>query len=193
MRMTELAAKLNLDQSNLTKSLENNPSLSRLEEVANALGVSVRDLLPYSPPAEETIMVRIGDRHYELIPTTAPQTPFNADLTTLAEKIRDLVLSFLKEGKTTSFSSIVEEKLLFSMFFDGESGKLFVSWGEDNSGSKTYVYSPAKWPTSPITYAIENFVTNETKKIVFNILDDLTLELNCHSLCNQVFNRLFST
>jgi len=44
MKMTDIAEKIGVDYSNLMASLKKNPTLNRLTDVANALGVSVAEL-----------------------------------------------------------------------------------------------------------------------------------------------------
>lgn len=44
MRMSDLAAKMGVNQANLSSSLKGNPTVSRLEAVANVLGVWIAEL-----------------------------------------------------------------------------------------------------------------------------------------------------
>lgn len=52
----ELAAKLNLSEGALSQSLNGNPTLERLTQIASALGVSVSEL--FEAPAQDTATVR---------------------------------------------------------------------------------------------------------------------------------------
>ena len=53
LKMSDLATSLGVDQSNLTKSLKTNPTLSRLQAIADFLGVSVPEL--FVQPVKESI------------------------------------------------------------------------------------------------------------------------------------------
>ena len=66
--MVDLAAELGLDQSNLTKSLEGNPKLSRLNDVAKALGVPLRELFPEAPLSRPPGVLYMGNKRYALTP-----------------------------------------------------------------------------------------------------------------------------
>ncbi|MCQ2068713.1 MAG: helix-turn-helix domain-containing protein [Bacteroidaceae bacterium] len=52
LRMSDLAAKMGVNQANLTSSLKGNPTVSRLEAVANVLGVGTADM--HSNPAHHS-------------------------------------------------------------------------------------------------------------------------------------------
>ena len=52
MRMSNLAAKLGVDQSNLSKKLKNDPKVSLIERIAAALEVPVSSFFPEQLPAE---------------------------------------------------------------------------------------------------------------------------------------------
>lgn len=53
LKMSDLATSLGVDQSNLTKSLKSNPTLSRLQAIADFLGVSVPEL--FVQPVKESM------------------------------------------------------------------------------------------------------------------------------------------
>ncbi len=51
----ELAAKLNLSEGALSQSLNGNPTLERLTQIASALGVSVAEL--FEAPAQDAAVI----------------------------------------------------------------------------------------------------------------------------------------
>lgn len=51
----ELAARLNLSEGALSQSLNGNPTLERLNQIASALGVSVAELFE-APAADEAVI-----------------------------------------------------------------------------------------------------------------------------------------
>lgn len=53
MTMAEIAERLNINKVTLSQSLNGNPTLSRLQEVADILGVSVSEL--FDQPAKNSI------------------------------------------------------------------------------------------------------------------------------------------
>ena len=66
--MVDLAAELGVDQSNLTKSLDGNPKLSRLNDIAKALGVPLRELFPEAPLSKPPGVLYMGNKRYALTP-----------------------------------------------------------------------------------------------------------------------------
>lgn len=66
--MVDLAAELGVNQSNLTKSLEGNPKLSRLRDIAKALGVPLRELFPEAFPSKPPGVLYMGRKRYALTP-----------------------------------------------------------------------------------------------------------------------------
>lgn len=108
MKMVELAAKVGVDQSNLSKSLDGNPTLSRLEDIAKVLGVHVKDLLPDAPPASPAGVLDMGGKRFALVPlpdeaeekTDTPPEALNLTPGTLQKRICSLAQQCSKDGKT---------------------------------------------------------------------------------------------
>ena len=141
MRMAELAAKLNVDQSNLTRSLEGNPTLSRLKEVASALDVSVRDLFSDGKPSIKDGLLRIGDRHFALVPVEMPEASYNYTRERFYTETYEFVLKCLgKKDRTSSFCGLYGGVCPFSLIYDGESRRLFFSFCPTGDGCDTWVY-----------------------------------------------------
>ena len=106
MKMTELAAKVGIDQSNLTKSLDGNPTLSRLEEIAKALGLPVRELLPDAPPVSPAGVLDIGGRRFALVPmpemaeTKADTLPDAPEMT--PEALKKEICNLVQQGSSSN-------------------------------------------------------------------------------------------
>ena len=62
LRMSDLADRLGTNQSNLTKSLAKNPTLSTLEDVAKALKVEMHELFTPNIPSRPTGIAVVGGR-----------------------------------------------------------------------------------------------------------------------------------
>lgn len=142
MRMADLADKLNLDQSNLTKSLEGNPKLSRLKEVALALDVSIRDLFPEEAPSLAAGVLTMGGRHFALVPVDVPENPHNFNSTQLFRSVEAFILKCLETRGSISFCGMYEGKYPFGLIYDGESRKLFLTFNPGEEGFHTWVYRP---------------------------------------------------
>lgn len=169
MRMADLASKLKIDQSNLTKSLDNNPKLSRLKEVADALDVSVRDLFPDAAPSIKEGVLRVGNRHFALVPVDIPEKPFNYNSGNFFAEVEAFVLRCIKYTKTISFSGVYNENYPFALIYDAQSRRLFVSFSPAAMDYTTFVYEPQK------ESIVQQYVTDESvaKYIARNILNDI--------------------
>ena len=142
LRMADLAAKLNLDQSNLTKSLEGNPKLSRLKDVAAALDVSVRDLFPEEAPSLKAGVLKIGDRHFALVPVDVPENPNNFNSTQFFRAVEAFILRCLDTHGSISFCGMYEGCYPFGLVYDAKSRKLFLSFSSGGDDFYTWVYDP---------------------------------------------------
>ena len=143
MRMTELAAKLGVDQSNLSKSLEGNPTLSRLEEIAKVVGVPVRELLPDAPPTKPAGVLTMGDKRFALVslPDECPSTPvippdaLNFAPDELKEKICILVWQCNHDGRTRALFGFLSGRPIV-VLYDGASERyLTLVWDDDGEVS----------------------------------------------------------
>ena len=143
MRMTELAAKLGVDQSNLSKSLEGNPTLSRLEEIAKVVGVPVRELLPDAPPTKPAGVLTMGDKRFALVslPDECPSTPvippdaLNFTPDALKEKICILVRQCNHDGRTRALFGFLSGRPIV-VLYDGASERyLTLVWDDDGEVS----------------------------------------------------------
>lgn len=97
LTMKDLAAKLGMDASNLNSSLKGNPTLSRLEDVARALGVEVPELFRHNDDADlqtkaaDPILLLNGET-YKLTKTRdAARMPQFSDYKALRKEITTFV------------------------------------------------------------------------------------------------------
>lgn len=142
MKMSELATILGVDQSNLKRSLEHNPSLSRLEAIAKVLNVNVQDLFPFVPPVLTAGTLQMGDKYYTLIQSEMPKKAFVFNSGDFFNKVEEFVLRCIKEGKTISFCGLYTERCPFAIIYDAKSGRLMVSFAPNGNDYTTFVYEP---------------------------------------------------
>ena len=68
MRMSNLAAKLGVDQSNLSNKLKNDPKVSLIERIATALDVPVSTFFPDQHLADQAGVLDMGGKRFALVP-----------------------------------------------------------------------------------------------------------------------------
>lgn len=141
MKMTELAAKVGVDQSNLSKSLDGNPTLSRLEDIAKVLGVPVRELLPDAPPTSPAGVLDMGGKRFALVPLPdeeaeeAKALPEAQNLSpgALQNRIFSLAERCTEDGKTRTIYGFLAGHLVV-VVHDGVSKRyLRLLWEKDGS------------------------------------------------------------
>ena len=183
--MANLASKLNTDQSNLKKKIEGNPTLSTLQEIASALDVSVRDLLPNGEPSLREGVLRVGDRHFALVPVEMPEAPYIYNPTRFYSAVKEFVLDCLKrKDKTISFCGLYGGVCPFALVYEHESRRLLFSFCHTGERCNTWVYNPQEK-----TLMLANF-TDEliADSIARSIINDI--EESGYSDVIQLPNRL---
>lgn len=106
MRMSNLAAKLGVDQSNLSKKLKNDPKVSLIESIASVLDVPVSAFFPDQLPAKPAGVLDMGGKRFALVPFPVeaeekPETLLEVQNLTpgeLQEKICSLAQKSSKHG-----------------------------------------------------------------------------------------------
>ena len=68
LRMSNLAAMLDTDQSNLSKRLKKDPKVSFIESIATALNVPISSFFPDQHPAEPAGILALGGKRFALVP-----------------------------------------------------------------------------------------------------------------------------
>ncbi len=147
MRMSNLAAKLGVDQSNLSKKLKNDPKVSLIERIAAALEVPVSSFFPEQLPTEPAGVLNMGGRRFALIPLPdeaaeqSDTSPEPNDLTpeTLQHKIYRMALQCSKDGKTRAFYGFLAGHLV-AVLHDSESKRYICLFGSSNGSASCSDY-----------------------------------------------------
>lgn len=139
LRMTDLAAKLDVDQSNLSKSLDGNPTISRLEDIAAAIGVPVRELLPDAPPTNPVGILSMDNKRFALVPlpegTIQEPKPLlevpELSPRALQEKIYSLAKQSAEDGKTRAVYGFLRGHLVVVLHDAASKRYLLLFWDTD--------------------------------------------------------------
>jgi len=143
LKMADLAARLNVDQSNLTKSLEGNPRLSRLKEVAAALDVSVRDLFSETEPSLKEGLLRVGDRFFALVPVVMSEEANTFNRSRFYKEAYEFILKCMKNrDRTFSFCGLYGGICPFALTYDCKSQRFLFSFCPTGGHYETWPYDP---------------------------------------------------
>lgn len=139
MRMSNLAAKLGMDQSNLSKKLKKDPKLSLIESISTALDVPISTFFPDQSPAEPAGFLDMGGKRFALVPLPEETEQVQkASLVTpdlspgeLQDRICSLAQQCSEDGKTRAFYGFLHGHLVV-LFHDGPSKRyLLLFWEKD--------------------------------------------------------------
>lgn len=141
LRMSDLADRLGTNQSNLTKSLAKNPTLSTLEDVAKALKVEMHELFTPSMPSRPTGIAVVGRKTYGMVDmSNIVHIPSYDNYTTLRRDIRAFVKSSVSDDKINAFRALVGGYELVSLIYDKGNKQVILTLYYGDSESKTFFY-----------------------------------------------------
>lgn len=128
LKLSDVAERMGTGQSNLITSLKGNPTISKLEDVAAALQVSVAELLTMRPNAAEGIVI-IGGQTFQLSKPAAAtvQLPTFDRYDALREEIREFVKKAIEGAETVSKMGLLETMEVFSLVYDPNAAKFYLS------------------------------------------------------------------
>lgn len=119
LRMSDLADRLGTNQSNLTKSLAKNPTLSTLEDVAKALKVEMHELFTPNIPSRPTGIAVVGGRTYGLVDMLPiVQIPSYDNYATLRKDIKAFISKAIANDVTNAFCALVNGYEMVSLVYD---------------------------------------------------------------------------
>ncbi len=141
LKLSDIAERIGAGQSNLITSLKGNPTISKLEDVAAALQVSVAELLTMRPEAAAGILIIDGQTYQLSRPAAATvQLPSFTRYDTLREDIKDFIKKCVNGSEPASKMGIVETMEVFSLVYDPAAAKFFLSLCYADGKTLTNIY-----------------------------------------------------
>ncbi len=128
LRLSDVADRVGAGQSNLINSVKGNPKLSTLQDIANALNISISELLTMRPNAAEGIVI-IDCQTFQLSkPATATvQLPAFDRYDALRNEIKEFVKKAIEGAETVSKMGLLETMEVFSLVYDPNAAKFYLS------------------------------------------------------------------
>lgn len=185
LKMSDLANRVGMGQSNLVKSIKSNPKLSTLEDICVALGIEMTELLGGKEEKSDGVIVLNGETYTLYKPKTrTAQIKVYNDYQELRSNIRDFVKRSLKTKELGSIGGMVEDFEYFTLLYDynAEDTSVFehfyitIQYGK----GKTWTYS---YDTSEYMDSNEGTDTKTLIEYIINdiegkVLSELGLEYN---------------
>ena len=127
LTIADIADKLGMDSSNLYSSLKGNPSLKRLQQVAEALNVSVGELFAEREPDIFAGTLTIDGQTYKVAHASADtlQVPHFNNYAEFRENLFRFVSEGVKEDKPASVMGVLDSTKAFSVAYS-PNGRIFV-------------------------------------------------------------------
>lgn len=171
LSLTDVANWIGTSPSNLLSSVKGNPTISKLQDIANALQISVSELLTKRPEKSLGMMYLDGQVYQVTLPADSMvQIPrYNR-----YDEMRAAVKDFTKKAIISEFDSsimgMLEHFEIFSLFYDKhqESFSLSICYGKGKTLSFSYdkmefadwkmmdTEETAKWDLADVTQEIIN-------------------------------------
>ena len=128
LSLTDVANRMGTSPSNLLSSVKGNPTISKIQDIADALNISVSELLTMRPNAAEGIVI-IGGQTFQLSKPAAStvQLPAFDRYDVLRDEIREFVKKAIEGAETMSKMGLLETMEVFSLVYDPNAAKFYLS------------------------------------------------------------------
>ena len=128
LKLSDIADRVGTTVSNLLSSVKGNPTVSKLEDIAAALQVSVSELLTKRPEAAQGIVI-IGGQTYQISkPATAVvQIPTYDRYDVLREEVKEFIKKAVEDEHASSKVGLLETMEVFSLVYDPSAAKFYLT------------------------------------------------------------------
>ena len=122
LKMSDLANRVGMGQSNLVASLRANPTLSTLEDICLALGIELADLFGRKEEKSAGVVFLNGETFVVERPRNRTvQLPIYANYSVLRDNLKAFIKTSIKKQKPGSICGMVEDFEFFTLSYDYDS------------------------------------------------------------------------
>lgn len=173
LRISDIADRMGVGQSNLIYSLKGNPTISKLEDVAAALQVSVSELVTMRPDSAQGIVI-IDGQTYQLTKPAAStvQLPTFDRYDTLRKELKDFIKHSIKGSEPATKMGLVQTMEFFSLVYDPEAAKFYLSLCYADGKTHTSTYDKMEYTVWPEDESNDNAAWN-VKEVSEAIISDM--------------------
>lgn len=141
LKLSDVADRVGTTVSNLLSSVKGNPTVSKLEDIASALQVSVSGLLTKRPEAAQGIII-IGGQTYQISKpaTSVVQIPTYERYDVLREEVKEFIKKAVEADRASSKVGLLETMEVFTLVYDPNASKFFLSLCYADGKTDTTVY-----------------------------------------------------
>lgn len=141
LTLTDVANRMCTSPSNLLSCVKGNPTISKIQSIANALQVSVSDLLTMRPEKTQGVAIIDGKTYQLTRPAVSTvQLPFYDRYDTLRNEVKGFVKKATETGQNASMMGILESFEIFCLIYDAHNSGFILSLYYANGKYLMYSY-----------------------------------------------------
>ena len=146
LKLSDIADRVGTTVSNMLSSVKGNPTVSKLEDIAAALQVSVSELLTKRPEAAQGIVI-IGGQTYQISkPATAVvQIPTYERYDALREEVKEFIKKAIGEEHASSKVGLMETMEVFTLVYVPNAAKFILTLCYADGRTDTIVYDKLEY------------------------------------------------
>ena len=146
LKLSDIAARMGTTVSNLLSSVKGNPTVSKIQDIADALGVGMSDLLTLRPESAQGLVVIDGKTWQIARPSNAVvQIPTYGRYDVLRDEVRLFITKAVEGTSAVSMAGIVETMELFCLVYDPNTSIFYLSLCYGEGKSVTYTYDKLEY------------------------------------------------
>ncbi len=146
LRLSDIADRMGTTVSNLLSSVKGNPTASKLQGIAEALGVGVSELLTLRPESARGLVILDGKTWQLAKPSgSVVQIPTYDKYDVLRGDLRLFIAKAVDGKENVSMMGLVETMEFFCLVYDSFSGYFYLSLCYADSKMMTITYDIAEF------------------------------------------------
>ena len=182
LSLTDVANRMGTSPSNLLSSVKGNPTISKIQDIAKALQVSVSELLALHPDKAQGVAFINGTAFQLSKPSfSTVQLPIHDRYDTLREEIKDFIRKSVDGSKLNSKMGMLETMEVFSLVYDPENSKFFLSLCYADGRIQTCSYDKMEfctWKEEDTEETVQWDLVDVTQEIINDIEGYVPQKLN---------------
>lgn len=146
LRLSDVADRMGSGQSNLVSSVKGNPSLAKLEDIADALQVSIAELLTKRPEKALGLVLIDGETYQLSKPAeNTVKLPTFDRYDVLRKEVEQFIRESIKADETASKMGMVETMEVFSLTYDHHAARFILSLCYADGKTTTSIYDKLEY------------------------------------------------
>ena len=185
LTLTDVANRIGTSPSNLLSSVKGNPTISKIQDIADALNISVSELLTRRPEKAQGIAIIDGQAFQISKPTSSiVQLPTYDRYDTLRSEIKEFVKKAIEGEHNISKMGLVETMEVFSLTYDKYQDRFVLALCYADGKTMTIIYDKLEYCDWGKNLSEREAFWNQndvTQEIINDIEGAVSMRLLCHN------------